>query len=299
MDSQMIDQLQSLLHQVTGIDFRQYKRDFLERRTLKRIQELHLKRNSHYLEFIKNNPGEVTNFLKNLTVDHTYFFRDPNKFKALKDFILPELLGENRKLRIWSAGCAGGEEPYSISIILCDLLGGEVNGQDIIIYGTDINETLLERARRGVYEMGQISLREIDSSYLQRHFEPAGNRFILKKRVKDLVRFSKSNLIYDKPLVGTNIIFCKNVLIYLDGEATRKIILNFYHGLNRGGYLFLGNFELLEDYFLPYFEKVKIYGEFIYRKITPGSRTHKEMLKKQRHIKAVLSPEKLEKKVIN
>ena len=299
MDSQMIDQLQSLLHQVTGIDFRQYKRDFLERRTLKRIQELHLKRNSHYLEFIKNNPGEVTNFLKNLTVDHTYFFRDPNKFKALKDFILPELLGENRKLRIWSAGCAGGEEPYSISIILCDFLGGEVNGQDIIIYGTDINETLLERARRGVYERGQISLREIDSSYLQRHFEPAGNRFILKKRVKDLVRFSKSNLIYDKPLVGINIIFCKNVLIYLDGEATRKIILNFYHGLNRGGYLFLGNFELLEDYFLPYFEKVKIYGEFIYRKIAAGSRTHKEMLKKQRHIKAVLSPEKLEKKVIN
>lgn len=299
MDSQMIDQLQSLLHQVTGIDFRQYKRDFLERRTLKRIQELHLKRNSHYLEFIKNNPGEVTNFLKNLTVDHTYFFRDPNKFKALKDFILPELLGENRKLRIWSAGCAGGEEPYSISIILCDFLGGEVNGQDIIIYGTDINETLLERARRGVYERGQISLREIDSSYLQRHFEPAGNRFILKQRVKDLVKFSKSNLIYDKPLVGINIIFCKNVLIYLDGEATRKIILNFYHGLNRGGYLFLGNFELLEDYFLPYFEKVKIYGEFIYRKIAPGSRTHKEMLKKQRHIKAVLSPEKLEKKVIN
>ncbi|GAH67042.1 unnamed protein product, partial [marine sediment metagenome] len=224
---------------------------------------------------------------------------DPNKFKALKDLIIPDLLKKKIRLRIWSAGCAGGEEPYSISIILCDLLGGEINGQDIIIYGTDINETLLERARRGVYERGQISLREIDSSYLQRYFEPAGNRFILKKRVKDLVRFSKSNLIYDKPLVGINIIFCKNVLIYLDAEATRKIILNFYHGLNRGGYLFLGNFELLEDYFLPYFEKVKIYGEFIYRKITAGSRTHKEMLKKQRHIKAVLNYEKLEEKAIN
>lgn len=299
MDSQMIDQLQSLLHQVTGIDFRQYKRDFLERRTLKRIQELHLKRNSHYLKFIKNNPGEVTNFLKNLTVDHTYFFRDPNKFKALKDFIIPDLLREKIRLRIWSAGCAGGEEPYSISIILCDLLGREVNGQDIIIYGTDINETLLERAHRGVYERGQISLRELDSSYLQRYFEPAGNRFILKKRVKDLVRFSKSNLICDKPLVGINIVFCKNVLIYLDGEASRRIILNFYHSLNREGYLFLGNFELLEDYFLPYFEKVKIYGEFIYRKITAGSRTYEEMLKKQRHIKAVLSYEKIGKKAIN
>lgn len=299
MDSQMIDQLQSLLYQVTGIDYRQYKRDFLERRTLKRIQELHLKKNSHYLKFIKDNPGEVANFLKNLTVDHTYFFRDPNKFKALKDFIIPDLLKKKTRLRIWSAGCAGGEEAYSISIILCDLLGGEINGQDIIIYGTDINETLLERARRGVYERSQISLREIDSNYLQKYFEPAANVFILKKRVKDLVKFSKSNLIYDKPLVGTNIIFCKNVLIYLDGEATRRIILSFHHSLDRGGYLFLGNFELLEDYFLPYFEKVKIYGEFIYRKITAGSPRHKEMLKKQRHIKAVLSYEKLEKKAIN
>ena len=87
-----------------------------------------------------------------MTVDHTYFFRDPNKFKALKDFIIPDLLKKNRRLRIWSAGCAGGEEPYSISMILCDLLGGEIDGQDIIIHGTDINETLLERARRGVSE---------------------------------------------------------------------------------------------------------------------------------------------------
>jgi len=292
----MIDQLQALLHKITGIDLGQYKRDFLERRTLKRLQELGLKEISHYLKFIRNHADEAADFLENLTVDHTYFFRDPNKFKALEDYVLPDLLKKKTKLRIWSAGCAGGEEPYSIGIILSDLLGIKVNGLDIIIYGTDINEPLLERARRGIYERGQISLRELDTDYLRRYFDKMGNKFILKKEVRDLVKFSKSNLTYDKPLIGMDIIFCKNVLIYLHPEATREILLGFHHSLNKGGYLFLGNFESLEDYFLPYYEKMKIYGEFIYGKITPGSRTHKEMLRKQRYIKTVLNAEKLRKK---
>ncbi|MCS6939314.1 MAG: tetratricopeptide repeat protein [Roseiflexus sp.] len=210
--------------------------------------------------------------IEGVTVGETYFFRSAAQFAALRDGILPDLIARRaaiRSLRFWSAGCATGEEPYSLAILLHEVLPDPASWQ-ITILATDINTTFLDRARAGVY--GAWSFRETDLSVRDRHFEQVGEaRWRIRPDLRCQVLFARLNLVEDEyPAVmnGTtmqDVILCRNVLIYFDDDTIRAVVRRLYRALTPGGWLIVGHAEARSDFFAG-FEVVNFPGTVIYRK---------------------------------
>jgi chemotaxis protein methyltransferase CheR len=192
-------------------------------------------------------------FIQAITVGETYFFRDQGQFDALRTHILPQLIAErqnagNRQLRLWSAGCASGEEPYSLAMLLHEVVPN-IETWDITILGTDINFAFLERARRGLYRSS--SFRNETPEYIQKHwFEVMPDGYQLNQAIRDMVVFSPMNLADgDHPLsenltMSMDLIVCRNVTIYFDQAAVQEIVGRFYQALNDTGWLIVGHSEL-------------------------------------------------------
>ncbi|MFH1098007.1 MAG: CheR family methyltransferase [Candidatus Desantisbacteria bacterium] len=231
------------------------KLDTLRTALLARTTALNLKDYREYYRFISFNPrgGEEFKELMNLlTVGETYFFRDIKHFEILGKYILPELIkykkdrGDN-SIRIWSAGCSTGEEPYSIAMFLLENFTIP-SLWDIEILATDVSTKALQKAREGIYT--KWSLRAIDRKYSQKHFTTVENRYHLNDDIKQMVRFEYFNLIrepYPLTKMGNywDIILCKNVTIYFKIDSTKRVIHDFYQSLRDGGSLFIGMSESL------------------------------------------------------
>lgn len=210
--------------------------------------------------------------IEGATVGETYFFRNAAQFTALRDGILPDLLARRaaiRSLRFWSAGCATGEEPYSLAILLRDMLPDAESWQ-ITILATDINTTFLERARAGIYSAW--SFRETDPTVRDRCFERIESaRWRIRADLRRQVLFARLNLVTDEyPAVmnGTtmqDVILCRNVLIYFDDDTIRSVVRRLYRALTPGGWLIVGHAEARSDFFAG-FEIVNFPGTVIYRK---------------------------------
>jgi chemotaxis protein methyltransferase CheR len=184
-----------------------------------------------------------------LTTNETYFFREAFQLKAFSEEIIPEIVAvkgakKDKSLRIWSAGCSTGEEPYTIAMLLLER--PDLADWRIEIIGTDISQRVLHQARKGVY--GSSSFRVTDDIYKKRYFHEQEGGFRIADRVRELVTFSRLNL-YDQSrflfLGKMDIIFCRNVIIYFDQPAKKKVIEQFYNTLNPGGFLLLGHSESL------------------------------------------------------
>ncbi len=206
-----------------------------------------------------------------LTIGETYFFRNQAQFDALREQIVPELIARRssiRTLRIWSAGCATGEEPYSIAMMLSELLPDPAQWQ-VHILATDINPQFLARAREGLY--GNWSFRDTESRLRDIYFTPEGNRWRLSPSIRQMVNFSRLNLVepcYPAIINGTygqDIIFCRNVTIYFDEPTTRQIIERFYAALFPGGWLVVGHAEPQADLYQR-FEVHNFPRTILYRK---------------------------------
>ncbi|MBN2535447.1 MAG: hypothetical protein JXB88_21390 [Spirochaetales bacterium] len=208
-----------------------------------------------YLEFLKNNYNEIIILASNFTIQETSFYRNKAHFDRLKFRILPDLLEKKqmekkKEILILSAGCATGEEPYTIAMILFDLIH-DMEDWDIRIIGTDINVDVLDFARRGVYT--KYKLRNIDTWYIDRFFikgeEKANPLFKLKSGIKNMIEFKQCNLIREpfelSDLCNVDIILCENVIIYFNHESIQRLIVNFYNILRDRGFLFLGYSETL------------------------------------------------------
>jgi chemotaxis protein methyltransferase CheR len=182
-----------------------------------------------------------------LTVNETYFFREQNQLMAFGEEILEELKAVNRNkrtLRIWSAGCSTGEEPYTIAMIINEKAA--FSGWDIEIHGSDINQRVLQTARRGVYRKN--SFRTTEPYFLNKYFVEEDGAYRISDAVKKYVNFSYLNLLdpFKAKFLGRmDVIFCRNVLIYFDNASRRRVIDNFYDRLMDGGYLLLGHAESL------------------------------------------------------
>ncbi|WP_328755642.1 CheR family methyltransferase [Geomonas propionica] len=205
----------------------------------------------HYLFQLMSAPltqEQMKSLCGALTIGETYFLRDPKSYRALEQQILPGLIAARRRggktLKIWSAGCSTGEEPYSIAIILSRLLR-DLPEWKIKILGTDINEEALERAQRGVY--GKWSFRNAPE-WLMEYFTPLGEgHFQIVPRIRHMVHFSQLNLAGDLGSAltsGTDIIFCRNVMLYFHPELIETTVARFYAALNQGGWLFVGPTEV-------------------------------------------------------
>ncbi len=269
---------QDFILQNSGIFIDEIKRDMLRKALLARTTFLNLSGYTDYYKFLKYNPRgeeEFKEILNLITVCETYFFRDAKHFYTLRKHLLPEIIKRKQAqgsngIRIWSAGCSTGEEPYSIAITLLEILPSLQPALmwDIEIFASDVSTKALKVAQEGVYS--KWSLRSTDRSYIEKYFIQNDKKFILKDEIKKAVNFEYFNLIREPfPLskMGDywDIIFCRNVTIYFKHESTKRVISNFYNSLQKGGYLFIGASESLY-HISNEFELVEIEGNFMYQK---------------------------------
>jgi chemotaxis protein methyltransferase CheR len=244
--------LRDFIHGYCGIYFDDGSKFLLERRLSRRLEQHRLKSFEEYYHFLKydrKREDELVVLVDNLTTNETYFFRESLQLRAFTDEILPELrqsAGDRKVLRIWSAGCSTGEEPYTIAILLLES-GDWWRDWQLEILGSDINQRVLHTARKGVYK--RSAHRATSPEMLAKYFvqDEKGDYRIID-RVKELVSFSSVNLLdpHKTSLISNmDVIFCRNVIIYFDREAKRKVIDSFYQKLRDGGYLLLGHSESL------------------------------------------------------
>lgn len=278
------------LYNKTGIDLRHYEYHFFVKCVGKRMRACGVDTIDDYAAILNCDPPECQALAQSFTVYHSQFMRDPNKYRVLGEHILPSLLkGNGRTVRIWSAGCAAGEEPYSIAMIARETLRRLQSSCTVEILATDVNAVLLEKAQQGVYPPGELYAQNIGQYYLGSYFEltPDGSMAV-KEEVRRMVTFRRADLFADRPGENNDIIFCRNVLIYFRQDAVQKVLQSLHRNLKDNGYLFLGNAEMMSDQFYCHFKKLKQGGEFYYRKIAENSEEFKIMDAKQKRIRSGL-----------
>lgn len=262
------------IHAVSGIYMEDTKQDSLRISLVARATRLGLSSFAEYYAVLERDEHELNELLNLVTINETSFFRFPQQFEALRTRVLPEIMAgkpeSNRTIRVWSAGCSTGEEPYSIAMTLIDA-GILSLGWRVQVLGTDVSTRALAVAKKGEYP--KRSLLNVPSEVVARHFEPVAGGYAVGSHVRSLVEFGYHNLIkepYPLALMGNwDIIFCRNVTIYFKLDSTKRVVANFYNSLNEGGYLFIGHSETLSQ-INDQFEAVEIGGVFLYRK--PRSR---------------------------
>lgn len=244
--------LRDLIYEYCGIYFDDTSRYLLQKRLSRRVYSHQLSSFQDYYYLLKYDPGrddELGHVIDILTTNETYFFRESSQLKAFTDEILPEIIDRKRNdpepsLKIWSAGCSTGEEPYSISILV---LESKIPANfHIEIFASDISQRVLKVARSGIYS--KSSFRSTGPKYIQRYFNRVDNNYQIANEVKKHVNFGQLNLLDESKLVfirKMDIIFCRNVIIYFDAQAKRRVIDNLFNRLLPGGFLLLGHSESL------------------------------------------------------
>jgi chemotaxis protein methyltransferase CheR len=249
-------QLRDYIYQQAGIYIADNRKYLLENRLANRLKELNLKSFNEYYHFLQYDPGkrqELNRLFEVVTTNETSFYRNPPQLAVFQNSVLPEVLERQRKtgarkLRIWSAGCSTGEEPYTIAIILHEVLRSEIATWDIKITANDLSEAVLASARRGVYN--DYTLRTTPKDIVSRHFIAEEGKFKIKPDVKRLVNFGQINLsdrMMLKRVDRSQIVFCRNVIIYFDDEMKKNVIGSFYDNLLPGGVLLIGHSESLHN----------------------------------------------------
>jgi chemotaxis protein methyltransferase CheR len=246
--------LREYIYQQTGIYFQDNKKYLLEGRLGKRLQVLNMPTFDQYLQLIKYGTcrmEELRYFYDAITINETFFFRNEPQFEALEHTLVPAILaarpsGGRHRLRFWSAASSSGEEAHTIAMIYLEKLRPKYPGLELEVVGTDINNSVLETARKGVYR--EYSVRNMPKLYLEKYLITEDGRFTVRDEVKKVVRFEPVNL-YDqsrmRQMTNFDVIFCCNVLIYFDAPSKIQVVSNLYDALNRGGYLFIGYAESL------------------------------------------------------
>ena len=267
-------QLRDFIYDQCGIFIGENRKYLIENRLATRIKDLNLTSYGeyyHYLRFDTNKRAELTRLYEAVTTNETSFYRNPPQLQIFQDVVLKNMLDNLRKLnqkklRIWSAGCSTGEEPYTIAIILHELLKHDVLTWDIKITANDLSEAVLASARRGVYS--EYALRTTPKELIAKYFTKEDNSYKLEPKLKHLVSFGQINLNDKQQLVRvdrSHIVFCRNVIIYFDDNMKRRVINAFYDNLLPDGALLIGHSESLHNIsraFKPEHHK----GTIVYRK---------------------------------
>lgn len=240
-----------LIHDECGLYFAENKKLFLSSRIGKRLVARSLNSFYRYYRYLgegEDRRAELLKLMDVLTINETSFFRNRAQFRLLETVVLPEILKSTpagERLRIWSAGCSTGEEPYSIAIVVQETLRlGDARPVEVI--ASDLSLTALDRASRGVYTFSDVA--EIDPVRRDRYFEARPEGCAVRERVKRTVIFDFHNLKHDNGLRDLDIVFCRNVLIYFDAEEQKKTVTRFVRALRPGGYLFLGHSESVQGF---------------------------------------------------
>jgi len=270
--------LKALVIDVTGMAFYHDKDGDLAQILASRMAELAVAGCDHYLARLAADAGEMDALVAELTIGETYFFRHKEQFDALRDVILPDVIERNRatrRLRIWSAGCATGPEPYSIAIMLEREFGMRIAGWHITVLGTDINQKFLARAREGRYD--QWAFRAMPEDIRAACFTKTGNQWQINAEYKRFVKFQYHNLIKSRfpsiidNIAGFDLVICRNVIIYFSPETIAGLVPCFHESLTDGGWLVMGHAEPNQQLFRD-FRTVNTPGAVLYQR-ADGHRT--------------------------
>jgi two-component system CheB/CheR fusion protein len=265
------------LRDTRGFDFTGYKRSSLSRRVDRRMAQVGVADYVEYLDHLELHPDEFTALFNTILINVTTFFRDPEAWDYLRTDVLPTLLAAKspqEPLRVWSAGCASGEEAYTLAIVLAELLGPEDFRSRVKIYATDVDEEGLAQARHASYD--ESAVRGVPSELLERYFERIGNRFHFRTDLRRSIIFGRNDLVQDAPISRIDLLVCRNALMYLTAETQARILARFHFALNPTGALFLGKAEMLLSHgalFVPIDLKRRVF-----RKVARPERTGATLL---------------------
>jgi len=232
------------LRSAHGVDFTHYKRTTIRRRIERRMMLRRIERLDEYRDSLDSDPSELAALYQDFLIRVTEFFRDPTAFDALRHDVLPVLCegrSPKEQIRIWVPGCATGEEVYSVAITLLEYFGAGLPPLKIQIFGTDVSETALEKARAGVYPVN--ALHEVSAERLERFFVGQNGEYRISKDIRDLCLFARQDVTRDPPFSRLDLISCRNLLIYLDDVAQRRVLRTFHYALRPLGMLFFGPAE--------------------------------------------------------
>ncbi len=261
----IMDKIFLQLRNRTGHDFSKYKANTTRRRIERRMNVHHINNSKDYLKYLQNNPQEGDILFKELLIGVTAFFRDIDAFIYLREKVFPDILksklkSNNLTFRLWVAGCASGEEAYSMAILL-DECQKEANIKlEIQIFGTDLDPHAIDMARSGLYPSGIAA--DIPPERLKTYFTKEESSFRINKNIREMVIFAPHNIIKDPPFTKLDLLSCRNLLIYLDQDLQQKVLTLFHYSLLPQGTLFLGNSESLGScahLFKPVNTKLKVF----------------------------------------
>jgi chemotaxis protein methyltransferase CheR len=246
--------LRDYIYETTGMYFPDSKRYYFENRINRRLNELELNSHKEYLHYLRSNLSNGAEFgklIQEITINETSFYRVEAHFKALVNVIVPEIIKIKQNnalklLRIWSAGCSSGEEPYSIALFILENLAHLLKDWKIKIVGTDIDPNVIKTAAQGKYS--DYTLRNVPEKIRSKYFSPNHNGSVISDALKKNVQFEITNLNETQAMArmkNFDIIFCRNVLIYFNAQSKKRVLDHFYNSLLQHGYLFLGHSESL------------------------------------------------------
>ncbi len=254
------------LYETNNVDLSGYRQTMIQDHIHKRCDVTMCKDNYDYLIYLEKNTHEAHVLIDSLTINVSWFFRNPLTFEYIANHILPVLAHEKAidktlSLRIWSNGCAMGEEPYSMAILINELFENSQKKLDTTIFATDIDRTVLEKARQGIYEFE--SIKDVKYRLLKKYFSMQGNSFRLNEKIKERVYFSPYDILdknsYAPPesvFGGFDMVLCRNLMIYFNAAYQEKICNKLHKSLTKNGYLILGEAEIPAETYRKYFKKV-------------------------------------------
>ena len=262
INERILQQIYRVLFQEKGVDFSLYKETTIVRRVERRLAALKIKGLQEYLNLLTDNKEEIKNLYQDILIGVTEFFRDKKDFDVLRENIkiIIDKKEQGEEIRFWCIACSTGEEAYSIAIILAELLEDNLDKYKIKIFATDIDEEALKIARSGIYS--ETSLLGIDKRIIQKYFSIQKNHYEVKKSIRELVIFSRHNIVADSPFLRLDLVSCRNLLIYFDQSLQNKFFPLVHYALKDNGVLFLGKSESISqhlDIFQPLDKNTKIF----------------------------------------
>jgi two-component system, chemotaxis family, CheB/CheR fusion protein len=263
-DDHVFNSILDLVSTSQGADFSKYKPNTIHRRTQQRMASLGIASLAGYLTYLGEHPEEAAKLSNHVLIPVTEFFRNPEVFEDLTSAIYPAIVGEKGRetIRIWAVACSSGEEVYSLAITLLEFLGAKADNLHIQLFGTDISEKVIAKARSGIY--ADSAMKNVSGDRIAKFFTKEAGGYRVNKTVRDLCVFARQDVAKDPPFSNLDLISCRNFLIYVQPELQEKIISTLHYALNPSGFLLLGSAESAASYalmFTPLNKKNKIYSK--------------------------------------
>ena len=260
-----LEELLEYVRRARGFDLTGYKRASLRRRILKRMQVVGIEGFENYMAHLEAEPDEFAAMFDTILINVTSFFRDPTSWAYVADEILPRIVADRPRgapIRIWSAGCSSGQEAYTISILLAQVLGEQGFRERVKVYATDIDEEALTQGRHGSY--GAKAMESMPPDLRDNYFESRSDHYVFRPDLRRSIIFGRHDLVQDPPISKIDLLVSRNTLMYFNADVQNRILANFSFALNDNGFLFLGKSEVLlsrTNIFLPVDLKRRVFGK--------------------------------------